>query len=194
MVVGLPMGTVHHNNAVWTKVQLPDGREIGIGTTAPEKISDVARHFLLAEKKAGHPFIDLDRIIDGVPVAFLNPFDQFPPATPPCAVWTKVQLPDGREIGIGTTAPEKISDVARHFLLAEKKAGHPFIDLDRIIDGVPVAFLNPFDQFPPATPPWQHKEREWMWVVLGLSAGLAIYVVFRATGWIINGFLAGPRE
>jgi hypothetical protein len=80
IVVGLPMGTVHHNNADWTKVQLPDGREIGIGTTAPEKITDVARDFLLAEKKAGRPFIDLDRIIDGVAVAFLSPLDQFPPA------------------------------------------------------------------------------------------------------------------
>src|SRR5262245_29558417 len=52
--------TIRHSNSDWTKLQLPDGREIGIASTDSGKGSDVGREFLLAEVRAGRLFTDKD--------------------------------------------------------------------------------------------------------------------------------------
>jgi hypothetical protein len=84
MVIGLPLGTVRHNNAEWTRFRLPDGREIGIASTDSNKIKDVGREFLLAEAKMGRVFTDKDTInFGGVTAAFLDPWNQDGTATPP---------------------------------------------------------------------------------------------------------------
>ena len=49
MVVGLPLGNVRHENAVWTKFQLFDGREIGIAADS-KRSGEIAKQFLLEEK------------------------------------------------------------------------------------------------------------------------------------------------
>jgi hypothetical protein len=110
------------------------------------------------------------------------------------ADWTKWQLADGREIGIGLTDSKKSDEIARKFLLAEKKAGHQFTNKDEpnSIDGVRVTYLNPFDQFPPAQSPWLHKQRDWTWALVALCFGFAAYIIMRAIGWIIDGFVDSP--
>lgn len=84
MVVGLPLGTVRHNDVEWTRYQLPDGRVIGIASTDSKEITNVAVGFLLAEVDAGRVFTDKDTLsFQDVRVAYLNDFDQFIPDTPP---------------------------------------------------------------------------------------------------------------
>ena len=65
-----------------------------------------------------------------------------------------------------------VSDVAREFLLAEKRANRSFTDKDRInFNGVPVEFLSWSAQSPTlVTSPLQRKERDWRWALLALSA------------------------
>ena len=84
MVVGLPLGNVRYENAVWTKFQLFDGREIGIASTDLKRSREIAKQFLL-EEKSNHQFTDKDEpiTIDGVRVTYLDPFDQFRPEEPP---------------------------------------------------------------------------------------------------------------
>jgi hypothetical protein len=109
--------------------------------------------------------------------------------------WTRFQLPDGREIGIASTDSKKIGDIGRDFLLAEAKMGRVFSDKDAInFEGVTVAFLDPWNQDPTVTPPWQHQQRDWTIALLSLCAGLAVYIIMRALGWIINGFVARPND
>lgn len=103
--------------------------------------------------------------------------------------WTKFQLPDGREIGIATTDAKKAEEVARKFLLSEQAAGRAFSDKDQIrLEGVRVAFLNPFDQFPPAKSPWTKHHYDRTWALVALCVGLALYIAMRAIGWVIDGF------
>jgi len=111
------------------------------------------------------------------------------------AEWTKLQLPDGREIGIASTDSKKIGPIGRDYLLAEAKMGRVFTDKDTInFDGVGVAYLNDFDQFIPDTPPWQRKQRDWAIALSALCAGFGVYIVMRALGWIINGFTGRPMN
>jgi hypothetical protein len=156
---------------------------------ADDELDDAARQIIEQQKQSGYKlsgsgFDDPPNLmIVGFPLGAIHYNN---------ADWTKFQLPDGREIGIASTDSGKVSDAARQFLLTEKRGGRSFTDKDRIsFNGLPVAFLNPFDQFPPATPPWLHKERNWTWTLLALSAGLMIYLVMRAIGWIVNGFARG---
>ncbi len=150
-----------------------------------DDLDSAAKRIIDQQHGAGYkmPFDD-DMMIVGLPLGTVryNNLD-----------WTRIQLPDGREIGVESTDLKKVSDVAREFLLAEKRANRSFTDKDRInFNGVPVEFLSSFAQSPTlATSPLQHKERNWTWALLALSAGLAIYVIMRAIGWIVNGFARG---
>jgi len=94
--------------------------------------------------------------------------------------------------GIASTDSKKSDEIARKFLLAEKKAGHQFTDEPISIDGVRVTYLNPFDQFPPAQSPWLHKQRDWTWALIALCIGFAAYTLMRAIGWVIDGFAGSP--
>ena len=109
--------------------------------------------------------------------------------------WTKFQLPDGRKIGIASTDAKKAGEIARKFLVSEKAADRSFMDEDRIqLDGVRVAFLDPWDQDPLATSPWLTKQRDWTWTLLFLCLGAGLYLVMRALGWVIDGFLTRSEE
>ena len=66
---------------------------------------------------------------------------------------------------------------------------HPYNDKDSIqIDAVPVKFLNPFDQFPPASTPWLAKTHNWILPLALLSIAVAVYIVMWALAWVITGF------
>jgi hypothetical protein len=80
-------------------------------------------------------------------------------------------------------------------MLTEKRAGRYFTDEDTPIniDGAQVSFLNPWDQYSPAQPPWQHKHRDWTWPLAALCIGLVAYPLMRSIGWVIDGF-AGLRS
>src|SRR5262249_34685848 len=92
---------------------------------------------------------------------------------------------------IASTDSKKIGPIGRDFLLAEAKAGRVFTEKDKLnFEGVTVGYLNDFDQFIPDTPPWLHKQRDWTIALATLCAGIAVYVVMRALGWIVNGFTA----
>jgi hypothetical protein len=109
--------------------------------------------------------------------------------------WTKFRLPDGREIGIASTDKKKVDETARKFLVRERTAGRSFTDDDRIeVDGVRVAFLNPFDQFSPATSPWFTRQRDWTWTLICVFLGVGFYLAMRALGWVIDGFLGSRGE
>ncbi len=57
-----------------------------------------------------------------------------------------------------------------------------------------VTYLNPFDQFPPAQPPWLHKQRDWTPALAALCIGFAAYIIMGAIGWVIDGFVSShPR-
>jgi hypothetical protein len=112
------------------------------------------------------------------------------------ADWTKWLLPDGREIGIASTDSKRSDEIARRFLLAEKKAGRLFTDktVPVSIDGVQVTYLNLFDRFSPAQSPWLHKQRDWMPALAALCVGFAAYITMCAIGWVIDGFVGShPR-
>jgi hypothetical protein len=105
--------------------------------------------------------------------------------------WMKFQLADGREIGVSTTMDAThADDIVRKFLLTEKKVGHPFDPSDEPfnIDGVKVTYLENED-WQPVTPPWLHKQREWMWPLVALCLAAAAYLVMRSLGWVIDGFV-----
>ena len=111
--------------------------------------------------------------------------------------WIKFQLPDGRPIGIASTDAKNANQIARKFLLSEQAAGRAFNDKEQIeFDGVRVAFLNPFDQFPPAQSPWlkQTPHYDWTWALTALGVGVVLYLAMRATGWIIAGLLGSRSE
>lgn len=103
--------------------------------------------------------------------------------------WTKFRLWDGREIGIATKEKKNLSTVARHFLLNEAHTKHPYNDKDNIeIDAAPVKFLNSFEQYPPASPPWLVKTHNWGWPVVSFSLAVVIYIGMWALAWVITGF------
>jgi hypothetical protein len=157
-----------------------------------DDLDDAAKRIITQQKNAGYKVAFDDTMIVGVPLRVVRYNN---------ADWTKVQLPDGREIGIASTESNKVSDVARQFLLAERRANRFFTEKDRVrLEGVQVEFLCElqhagsaadvcwFARDPLTTAPLQHKEREWTWALLGLAIGLAIYIVMRAIGWVIDGF------
>jgi hypothetical protein len=106
--------------------------------------------------------------------------------------WTKFQLRDGREIGIQSTDKKKITDTAVNFVWAEKIRGSSFTEKDKVeFGGVPAAYLNPFDQFPPAKNVWPgRRQRDWTWVWLTLCFGAFLYLAIRSIGWVVEGFTA----
>lgn len=105
------------------------------------------------------------------------------------ADWMKFQLVDGRKVGIASNDSNKVEEIARKFLLAEKRTGRDFTDNDEPIniDGARVTFLGSWVPQWAVKPLW-YKQREWTWTLLALCAGLASYVAMRAVGWIIDGF------
>ncbi len=160
------------------QMDLPDGT---IGWDLGEGFDDVGMSLLEEQSRMG--FQAPSRwIIVGLPLDRVRHEN---------ADWTKWQLPDGREIGIASVDPKQVREVAFKFLLSEKGAGHRLADKDVPIDvdGVRVAYLNFFDQFPPAQPPWMHKQREWIWAIGSLLLGLAVYIGARAIGWVFDGFV-----
>jgi hypothetical protein len=91
--------------------------------------------------------------------------------------------------GIATKEQKKLDTIARVFLLNEMRTQHPYNDKDSIqIDAVPVKFLNPFDQFPPASTPWLAKTHNWILPLALLSIAVAVYIVMWALAWVITGF------
>ena len=129
-----------------------------------DDLDSAAKRIIDQQHGAGYkmPFDD-DMMIVGLPLGTVryNNID-----------WTRIQLPDGREIGIESADLKMVSDVAREFLLAEKRANRSFTDKDRInFNGVPVEFLSWSAQSPTlVTSPLQRKERDWRWALLALSA------------------------
>jgi hypothetical protein len=158
----------------------PEGTLIfGFGDDA----DDAAKQAIAAQRRAGMD-VPYGMMVVGLPLETVRHDN---------ADWTNFQLPDGRRIGIASTDPKKVGEVARDFLLFEGERGRAFTDKDTVsFEDVPVAFLSPWDEFVPATPPWQHRQRDWSLALLGLGAGLAAYIVMRVTGWVINGFAARP--
>jgi hypothetical protein len=76
--------------------------------------------------------------------------------------------------------------------LAVDRAGRRFTDKTLPIEvaGLRVAYVNPFDQFPPTRSPWLHKQRDWTPTLATLFVGLTAYVVMCAIGWVIDGFIS----
>jgi hypothetical protein len=151
-----------------------------------DDIDDAGKQILDEQRRAGFNALD-GMMIVGLPLGNVRHEN---------ADWTKWQLPDGREIGIASTDPKRTDEIARAFLLAEKKEGRLFTDkaLPIEVAGVQVTYLNPFDQFRPAQPPWLHKQRDWTGALAALCLSLAAYVIMRAIGWIIDGFVSShPR-
>jgi hypothetical protein len=87
--------------------------------------------------------------------------------------WTKFQLRDGREIGIQKTDEKKVGDTAFNFLWSEKTRGSTYTEKDRPeFDGVRVAYLDQWDQFPSVGNAWHgHRQKEWTWIWFALCAG-----------------------
>lgn len=79
MIVGRPQGNVRHGDTDWIRWLLPDGREIGIISMESKRADEIAKDFLLAEKRQRRVFTDktLPMKISGVRVTYLNLFDQF---------------------------------------------------------------------------------------------------------------------
>jgi hypothetical protein len=103
--------------------------------------------------------------------------------------WKKFQLWDGREIGIASNDQKKLDTIARIFLLNEKRNQYQYTDKDDItIDSIRVKFLNFFDQFPPASPPWLVKTHNWMLPLISLGLAAMIYIAMWALGWVVSGF------
>jgi hypothetical protein len=150
-----------------------------------DDLDDAGKQILDEQRRAGFNVPD-GMMIVGLPLGNVRRDD---------SDWTKLQLSDGREVGIASTDSKQSDEIARKFLLAEKRVGHQSTDKDEpIIDGVRVTYLNPFDQFPPARPPWLHKQRDWTWALVALCLGLAAYITMRAIGWVIDGFVSShPR-
>jgi hypothetical protein len=107
------------------------------------------------------------------------------------ADWTKFQLLDGRQIGIASIDSKKSREIAWKFLLAEKRVGHHFTDKDGpiSIDGVRVTYLDPF--FPDQSP-WLQKQQDWTWTLVALCIGFSAYILMRAIGYVIDGFVGSP--
>lgn len=108
--------------------------------------------------------------------------------------WTRYQLYDGREIGIGLTDQKGITDIAGNFLYSEKVRAKTYTDKDNIeFDGVRITFLNPFDQFPPVKNPWpSHSQRDWTVALLLAAGSVVVYLLMRLIAWVIDGFLGSP--
>jgi hypothetical protein len=151
-----------------------------------DDLDDAGKQILSEQRRAGFDVPD-GMMVVGVPLGNVRHEN---------ADWTKWRLSDGREIGVASTDSKKSDEIARKFLLAEKKAGHLFTDKDEpiSIDGVRVTYLNPFYQFPLAQSPWLQKQRDWTWALVVLCLGLAAYIIVRAIGWVIDGFVSShPR-
>jgi hypothetical protein len=165
----------------WKSPSGPVKAEIPEGASAyqfDEADSD-AGEIITAQRFQG---FDLPRnwMLIGVPIG---------PITQDGKEWTKFKLADGREIGIASNDNKKLADIARTFLLDEKRSRHQYTDTDKIeIDGVPIKFLNVFDQYPPTANPWLVKGRDWTLALGSLFAGVAIYVIIWELGWVIRGF------
>ena len=151
-----------------------------------DNLDDAGKQIMAEQRRAGFDTPD-GMMVVGLPLGHVRHEN---------ADWTKWQLPDGREIGIASTDSKKSDEIARGFLLAEKKEGRLFTDktLPISVAGVQVTYLNPFDQFPPAQSPWLHKQRDWTPALAALCIGLAAYVLMYAIGWVIDGFVRShPR-
>src|SRR5262249_31038734 len=161
----------------------PSGRliaKIPTGAVAwePSRLSSDDRRIadlLISEQTAMAIYAPTGFIVVGVPLGTIRQNN---------LEWTKFQLRDGREIGVAATEKKSVSDSAIEFLWDEKARGHVFTDKDEMsFDGVRVAFLNSFDQFPPSVSPWpQERQREWMWSLIAAASGLAVYLVVRSVG------------
>jgi hypothetical protein len=162
--------------------------DLPVGTLAwgfGDELDDAGRRILDEQRRAGFNAPE-GMVVVGLPLGEVRREN---------VDWTEFQLADGREIDIALTDPDRVHETALKFLLTEKRTGHYFSDKDEPIkiDGVQVRFLNPWDQFPPAQPPWQHKHRDWTWPLAALCIGLVAYALMRSTGWVIDGF-AGSRS
>ena len=173
---------------------IPSGRYV---TTIPEKAiawapdkeqaNDVAIVELISEQLAAGIEAPKGFLVVGVPlqVEKRNNID-----------WTKFQLRDGREIGIASTDEKLVRDTAIDFLWQEKAQRRAFTDKDAIeIFGVRVIFLNVFDQFAPTGGPWpKQRQRDWTLSLFLVGLAIALYVLIRLVGWIIDGFIGSSER
>jgi len=156
-----------------------------LGYGSGDDPDDAAKQLISNQRIAGYGVLE-NMILVGFPLGKIRDNN---------SDWTKLQLPDGREIGIASTEDKKIIEVAREFLLAEVRAGRLFNDQDVIsFQNVSVKFLNWFDQSPLATPPWLRKQREWTWPLIALALGLGLFIAMRALGWVVDGFVNSRSE
>jgi hypothetical protein len=106
--------------------------------------------------------------------------------------WTRYELPDGREIGIASINSKAVTNAAGNFVWAEKGRGSPYTIKDNIeFDGIPVAFLSPYDDFPGVRGSWpKHRQRDWTLAAMVAAAGIGAYLLLGSIGWVIDAFNA----
>ena len=172
----------------WRHPTGPLAMSLPVGTCFGDDLDHAGKQLLDEQRKLGLSAPN-GMMIVGVPLGTVRREN---------ADWTRVELFDGRKISIASIDSKRVDEIAKDFLLTErKKGGHQFTDKDVpiIIDGVGVTYLDPFDQFPvrhsvPPSP-WLHQERHWTPTLIAFLIGLVAYIVARAIGWVINGFATG---